>query len=436
MIVAMTDNIICRFLLFLITVVLVDFYYFPTTFTFFPSGNTKLYLALLGIVALIVGLRLKARAVIDKRLTLLLVLASMVSLCSLFSTTINHTSDDTYVSYVVSASVWLSAAYLVNSCIRAIYGKASVIRICNFIIVVCVIQCVIAILAAHSPVVQHFVDRITDTVWLRSVNRIYGIGASLDTAGVHFALALIMIAYILEKKANSMSYGIIFLYILAFFFIVIVGNMVARVTTVGAVISLVYLFYKSNFYKLQVAPSLKKVFLIMGGVGVGVVPLTYHFYVTNVVFAKNIRFAFEGFFSLVKEGTWNVASNNTLKSMIVFPESLKTWLVGDGYIVSPLNDPYYTGAVMHGYYMNTDIGYLRFIFYFGLIGLLLFSIYIICVNRLCQNSHPEHRALFFLFLIANFIVWLKVSTDLFFAFAILFLADQEEQQTPTVVSQA
>ena len=131
MIVAMTDNIICRFLLFLITVVLVDFYYFPTTFTFFPSGNTKLYLALLGIVALIVGLRKKARAVIDKRLTLLLVLASMVSLCSLFSTTINHTSDDTYVSYVVSASVWLSAAYLVNSCIRAIYGKASVITFCG-----------------------------------------------------------------------------------------------------------------------------------------------------------------------------------------------------------------------------------------------------------------------------------------------------------------
>ena len=41
------------------------------------------------------------------------------------------------------------------------------------------------------------------------------------------------------------------------------------------------------------------------------------------------------------------------------PDNLHTWIIGDGYIVNPKDDPYYIGEVTKGYYKNTDIGYLR-----------------------------------------------------------------------------
>lgn len=59
--------------------------------------------------------------------------------------------------------------------------------------------------------------------------------------------------------------------------------------------------------------------------------------------------------------------------MYVFPDNLKTWIIGDGYFSNPYNtDPFYIGTRSRGYYMGTDVGYLRFIFYFGLIGLSAF----------------------------------------------------------------
>lgn len=421
------QNIIFRSLLFTLTVIIVDFYYFPTTFLFFPIGNTKLFLAVIGLLVVGLGLRNQRHGVVGNSLFTLSVLASMVSLISLFAMTINHTPDDTYVSYIISVYVWLSAAYVVISWVRFAYGAAPIYRICNFIIWVCAIQCVIALLVVHNQTVQLFVDSITDTVWLRNVDRIYGIGCSLDTAGIHFSLALIMISYILGSKSNEMRYNRIFLYILAFIIITIVGNMIARVTIVGVILSAIYLLYKSEIYKGQIAINQRKVWMIGLVSLVVAVPIVAYYYTSNDVFYKNIRFGFEGFFSLAEKGEWDVASNNTLKSMIVFPETTKTWLLGDGYIVNPKNDPFYTGPITHGYYMNTDIGYLRFIFYFGLPGLLIFSIFLGYVTKVCNAKHQRYKQLFLLFLLANFVIWLKVATDVFFIFAIFLLADKDEE---------
>ena len=94
-----------------------------------------------------------------------------------------------------------------------------------------------------------------------------------------------------------------------------------------------------------------------------------------------IQFAFEGFFSLVEKGRWEVSSNEILKNMYRFPESIKTWIIGDGYIENPKNDPYFIGKLTGGYYMGTDVGYLRFIYYFGLIGLIAFIIFMVKAGK-------------------------------------------------------
>jgi O-antigen ligase len=150
-------------------------------------------------------------------------------------------------------------------------------------------------------------------------------------------------------------------------------------------------------------------------------------YNTNVIFRTNTRFAFEGFFSLVEKGRWEVHSNNILMDMYIFPDNLKTWLIGDGYIENPTTiDPYYTGNDNNTFYKGTDVGYLRFIFYFGIFGLLAFIAFFIAITKDCMKKFPKQGILFLLFLAVNLIGWFKVSTDIFLVFAPFLLISGEE----------
>ena len=119
--------------------------------------------------------------------------------------------------------------------------------------------------------------------------------------------------------------------------------------------------------------------------------------------------------------------------MYVFPDNLKTWIIGDGYFNGTESvDPYYIGEKWKiGFYQGTDVGYLRFIFYFGVTGLGAFSLFMYKVARVCMNRFVSYRSLFGVILLLNFAVWFKVSTDIFLVFA-LFLCMSEEENQPEI----
>ena len=130
-----------------------------------------------------------------------------------------------------------------------------------------------------------------------------------------------------------------------------------------------------------------------------------------------------------EKGKWEVSSNDILfDQMIRFPETLETWIIGDGYAANPKDDPNYIGRIWHGFYMGTDIGYLRFIFYFGLIGALAFIIFICYAAWVCMKRFPNYRIMFFMILLVNLVGWFKVSSDVFLTFAIFLCLSQEEQE--------
>lgn len=104
--------------------------------------------------------------------------------------------------------------------------------------------------------------------------------------------------------------------------------------------------------------------------------------------------------------------------MYVFPDNTKTWIIGDGYFANPgATDQYYTGRMRTDFYMGTDVGYLRFIFYFGALGLIAFISFFGNATRLCIKRLKETKYMFVLFLILNLVVWFKVATDIFVVFA-------------------
>ena len=96
--------------------------------------------------------------------------------------------------------------------------------------------------------------------------------------------------------------------------------------------------------------------------------------------------------------------------------------------IKKLIDTVYTGEVIRGYYMGTDVGYLRFIFYFGIFGLLAFIAFFIAITKNCIMKFPAQSILFILFLIVNMVGWFKGLTDIFLTFAPFLLISKEENE--------
>lgn len=405
----------------LLTGIIVSLFYFPFSFTFFPVV-TKNILGAVGIVCVGIVLIRKKEFTLPRSLLILLLLSSFVSIVALFAITYNQTPDTTYVSYLVSAVIWTSAAFSVCCFIWLTHGRIDIPLIVNYLAAVGVFQCGIAMAIHYIPAVQVFVDSYVSQGQdvLKEMGRLYGIGLFLDAGGSRLAGILVGIAYLLEQNRQERNNTPQVWLVLAFIGITVIGNIIARTTLVGSILGLAYILLMELRNIGWKEPNFKSSVGAWIGILVLVVPLLTILYNTSEDFHELMRFGFEGFFSLFEKGEWNVNSNNTLKSMVVWPEELRTWIIGDGYFANQRNDPNYIGdATTEGFYMGTDIGYLRFIFYFGIIGLIAISAVMVYTGVLCCQYYPKHSLLFMMGVISNFVVWLKVSTDMF-PFLVLF----------------
>lgn len=432
-----------KYLVHTISVILTSFYFFPFETIFLPGVNTKMILA--GIGLLILGKRLAQRrnAGINKDFFVLSLLALSISLISLLTMTINNTPDASFLTYFVSMWVWMGGAYTVVRWLDTAYGYVNVRLVCNQLIAVCVIQCLIAWTKDVYPPLQAWVDSfVGGEAFMGNTKeaRLSGIGAALDVAGLRFSAVVVMIGYILSK-AEELSHKQVVTYLISFLIIAIIGNMMSRTTTVGVGLALVYWIYSTNLLSLKQNIKNQKLWFWLGGILCVIIPVFIYLYFANDTFYKNIRFGFEGFFSLWETGEWQTSSNDILlEHMVVFPDNWVTWLIGDGYAANPMDktlsffDPYYTGPIYHGYYKGTDIGYLRYIFYFGLVGTFVFVFFMWKSAWACIHRFKNYKMMFLMILLVNYIGWFKVSTDIFLVFAIfLVLSKKDDVQTDNIL---
>ncbi len=409
----------------ILTVLITSFYFFPVDFTFLPT-NTKNLLAAIGLVCIVFELIQKKDFSIPQQLLILLLLSSMVSIMSLVSITINQTPDKTYVTYIRSAVIWLSGAYAVGFIIRGVHRRIDVPLVVHYLIGVCLFQCASAMLIQFVPPFQEFVDRYVQQGQdvLKDIGRIYGIGASLDVAGSRFAAVLVAVAFMLVSSPKRVSIGMTLFYTMSFVIITVVGNMIARTTVIGDALGLAWIVL-SPFILPNSRPKeniAAKWVAVLATVGI-LVAISVALYKAFPEVEDLMRFAFEGFFNWVETGEWSMDTTDKLESMVVWPEELHTWIIGDGYFENSRNDPNYLGhATEDGFYMGTDIGYLRFIYYFGVVG-LIWMIAIICYSTyVCSDQFKPYTWLFILALGIGLAVWAKVSSDIFLFFDLFLCA--------------
>lgn len=406
-----------KYLLYVLALIVASLYFFPVQFRFMPSVNSKMALAGLGLVILVFQLALNRKGLINKDIFLVSLFSAFVSLAGLFSVVYNGTPDYAYATYIISMWVWLSAAYVVVSLIKWVHGTVSVYLVCNYLIVLSVAQCILALTMDFSVPVREFVFSLQDESvgdFFTTKHRLSGFGAGLDVAGSRFSAVLIMISFICVNNFQKIK-SKLFLYIWAFIIISVIGNMIGRTTTVGMLIAIVYFIFGSTIFMAN--PDRYRIWLwILSILILNVLFLIYGYYNIPELY-ENLRFGFEGFFSLVEKGRWEVHSNEMLSQGYIFPDNIKTWLIGDGFFGTTNIDPYYTGTNWIGFYKGSDVGYSRFLFYFGLCGLCAFSLFMVKVCHICIMRFRAYTYMFLLFLLLNFLVWLKVSTDIFLVFA-------------------
>lgn len=406
--------------------ILMDFFIFPISTTANSGINTKMLMSVGGLFVLLIDLHQQKEDFFNKSFLILSVWAIAVSLFGLFSVTINNTNDYTYSTYIISMWVWIFAAYFLMSIVKAIHGTISLKLIANYVLAIGIAQCLATLGIEYNAAFKSFIENLNFGLVLlyETKGRLQGISSALDPAGIRYAAILVIVGYVVANiKDNYLANVERVIYILGFILIAIVGNMVARTTTVGVIVAIAYWFYKLITTSNKIGSPISKLWLILSILLLVTLPIIAFYYNTSYIFRENLRFGFEGFFSLVETGEWKVSSNEILKNMIVWPDNMHTWMIGDGYIENPSNgrDPYYIGEFYKGYYKGTDIGYLRFIYYFGVLGLVTYMGFFIYACKDCIKKFPYDKTLFLLLLLLNFIVWFKVSTDIFQFFA-LFIA--------------
>ena len=415
-----------RILLVTIGVITLSFFYFPVTFAAFPIMNTKNLMAAFGVVVAVVDVSRKKYAFLDKDIFVIGIIAALVSLAGFWSVAYNETPDYTYATYLRPFFLWLFSAYFVVFVIRMLHGRMNVELICNYLVLLCVLQCISVLLIDNYPGFKNWADStFVGLTYASEIKRLYGLGPSLDIGGSRFAAVLLMIGYILTLDKVTKNARLMYIYIFSFLFILVVGSMVGRTTSVGGGIALLFMLWKNK--ELLFSPKNQKFLITFLFVLIVGIIISFYYYNNNAGFRENVRFAFEGFFNWWETGEWKTTSTDRWKTMIIWPDNAKTWLIGDGYFNGPSDiDPYYVGPANSGFYKWTDVGYLRFIFYFGLVGLLTFILYFCKVAATCMSRFKKYRVMFLLLLLFNFVLWFKVSTDIFLVFALFLCISKEE----------
>jgi hypothetical protein len=230
--------------------------------------------------------------------------------------------------------------------------------------------------------------------------RLLGFGSSYFGSGIINCFGLILIAY-LYSNSDKLTHRV--WYVLLFLITGFIGILKARTTFIGILLSLLLitiLDWRKTLKFLTVN------ILLVFTLGSVLLTLVLNFYPDSDIL---LQFGFEMFDNFFRYGSLESDSTNELTEMYQFPTELKTWIIGDGHWNSIIPGDF-------TYYKNTDVGYLRMIYYFGLIGTLFyFWFHFNVFNKMSFGFlKGDYRKLIFILSLLLVILNFKGFADIFY----------------------
>jgi len=405
------------------------FYIYSVQFIGVPFGiGTRVFMGIMGFsMFLLEILKVKKPIVFNRPFLIVYFALFCISLVSLLSLLYNRTTDiEFFIKYPVSIIIIIFSSYFVTKLVSYKSKDENQIPVVmQLFINVVIIQIIIALIMFAFQPIRDILNttQVTSDQELKVLEqtlefRLVGFGSKFFGSGIVNGFALILIGSIL--RYNSHIKINVFKYTMSFLFLFVFGMMMARTTIIGALLALGIVFQPKNslgFNINQIKKNTKFLFYLLSIPIISVFGVFYFLPEVKESIELAYNFGFEMFINYFQSDSLESASTNQMKEMYVWPTSLKTYLIGDG-----LFSDIATGE----YYMGTDIGILRLIYYFGVFGLfayLYFQFQIIYAAYLKNRRFKYMFAVIFIYcLVLNY----KGFTDLFFL-NILFVLNNTYQ---------
>ena len=350
--------------------VLLFLYIYPLRFVFVPGAtSTRIMMGIVGLCLLIHTNR-KTMHKLSHKAAIMLFSLLLIGFVSMVSLTLNGTHDSAFVLYPISAIMIMGGAFFLRyfSDRSAIsYTSWDMTKYFTFAVL---IQNTLAVILFFLPTLATTLRGLlveadsTEAMMEQTAGfRLIGFGMAFFGAGIISSIALIFTAYRIRNYSGKI-WGLIG-WISTYTWIAVTGVCMARTTYVGVGVSMAIFVWNSRLFKLKISGKLRKI--IAATAVLIVMAITFILLLPASVKSElesMSDFAFELFINYQQDGEVSSSSTNELLEMWeVMPSYMRTWIIGDGLWVDPMSGRYY---------MSTDVGYLRLIFYFGIIGMLTY----------------------------------------------------------------
>jgi hypothetical protein len=268
-------------------------------------------------------------------------------------------------------------------------------RLCDFILLAALLQALVSFAMFVSPELTDAVhsiivyDERTEIRHETLTHRLMGIGQAFWGAGINYGVDMLILAVLPDVKGSFIyKYKVLYWTIAAI--IILAGILSARTFFISFIFVFLYFVLMRKNIFVMIINSYKYILII---------PLFFLFYqimgsqLGALRFQDVKSFTFELFNNYEETGELESGSTDMLEDMYnIFPTTTKTWIIGDGKFKNE------DGS----YYMRTDIGYSRQIFFYGLIGLIPYWIIILCIYRLCVRQYRNSAIKLFLIVLFLF----------------------------------
>lgn len=317
----------------------------------------------------------------------------LMSLFTVLSSVVNTITENTFIIFPFQVIYLLLLSYCIYYITKRFCKVISFYVITRYFLMTLVVQSVIAIVMfVNQPICLFLFDLQGIDLTSRVIKmyfgvRLIGLGCFYFGAGAIYGLGLIAIMpFMLKAKNKQQLIKLILLYV----YIFIVGIFFARTAMIGCVFSIVYLIFCILIPKMcnKVFLVFRQFIIYLTVFGIALVFIYTSSPKLQEDYDDIIDFGFEAFINLVENGELSTASSDGLTEyhLSIWPQNQKTYYIGD-----------MRWTKGDSYYGDSDVGYVRLLFYFGVPGVILFLLYQYSIVRISGLIFKERILSFFFF---------------------------------------
>ena len=317
----------------------------------------------------------------------------LMSLFTVLSSVVNTITENTFIIFPFQVIYLLLLSYCIYYITKRFCKVISFYVITRYFLMTLVVQSVIAIVMfVNQPICLFLFDLQGIDLTSRVIKmyfgvRLIGLGCFYFGAGAIYGLGLIAIMpFMLKAKNKQQLIKLILLYV----YIFIVGIFFARTAMIGCVFSIVYLIFCILIPKMcnKVFLVFRQFIIYLTVFGIALVFIYTSSPKLQEDYGDIMDFGFEAFINLVENGELSTASSDGLTEyhLSIWPQNQKTYYIGD-----------MRWTKGDSYYGDSDVGYVRLLFYFGVPGVILFLLYQYSIVRISGLIFKERILSFFYF---------------------------------------